>query len=699
MILEMTTLGGVLLVGYKNWRKQEKEYNKNILLKQKTESVTKAQTLSKDKNQSLCSRLSGVPSQNRTLAQSKPSITPNQKLARHAVALSIATVAGLLPAPAMYLGVPFILYAMKDMLVISAKSLRQGKVEVETILCFGIIGSIVHKRLFFASLLGLLFRGSDYLTNKVIRESHQNLVGTFDQVPKTVWLLADGAEISVPLNKVRCGDILVINAGETIPVDGFIVQGMAGIDQHRLTGESVPIEKGEGEKVFAMTLVLSGKIHIRVDKAGVETSAMKIAEILENTTDYKSLTTLRAEKFSRQMVHPAIMTAAAAWPLLGSEAAIAILFIHPNKRLSVTAPISLLKYLKRAADQGILIKDGRSLELLGQVDTVVFDKTGTLTEEQPSIGVIHTLADYIADEVLRYAAIAEFKQTHPLAKAILHEAEQRNLGLATPDQTEYRLGYGVKVTLDQRVILVGSYRFMESEGIMISDRVQGIQQEAKSKGYGLVMVAIDNVLAGIIELLPSLRAETHYVIQQLNHNKNIKNIYIISGDAEAPTRQLANELGVNYFAETLPHEKSALIETLQQQGKFVCYVGDGINDAIAMKQAQISVSLSGASQVATDTAQVVLLDRGISHLPQLFEMAGGINHHMNNQIAVTLGVSILGVSGIFLGGWGIASIMVLNMASLLATLGYALVDKPTFVPADEALIHAAHKPLALPKKS
>ena len=179
----------------------------------------------------------------------------------------------------------------------------------------------------------------------------------------------------------------------------------------------------------------------------------------------------------------------------------------------------------------------------------------------------------------------------------------------------------------------------------------------------------------------------------------LKNIYIISGDAEAPTRQLANELGVNYFAETLPHEKSALIETLQQQGKFVCYVGDGINDAIAMKQAQISVSLSGASQVATDTAQVVLLDRGISHLPQLFEMAGGINHHMNNQIAVTLGVSILGVSGIFLGGWGIASIMVLNMASLLATLGYALVDKPTFVPADEALIHAAHKPLALPKKS
>ena len=693
MILEMAALNSVLLIGYKNWRKQAVEYDKNILLKQKQESVEKKQIIHTAKKMSLCSRLSGVSGKNRALVKPMQTITPNQKLARHAVALSIATIAGLLPAPVMYVGVPFILYAMKDMLVISTKSLRQGKVEVETIVVFGILGAIAHERLFFAGLLGLLFKGADYLTNKVIRESHQNLVGTFEQVPKTVWLLTDSAEIAVPLEKIRRGDILVVNAGETIPVDGFIVQGMAGIDQHRLTGESIPIEKGSGEKVFAMTLVLSGKIHIKVDKAGAETSAMKIAEILENTMDYKSLTTLRAEKFSRQMVNPAVITAAAAWPLLGSGAAIAVLFIHPNKRLSVTAPISLLKYLKRAADQGILIKDGRSLELLGQVDTVVFDKTGTLTEEQPSIGVIHTLTDYDASDVLRYAATAEFKQTHPLAKAILYEAEQRGLGLLMPDQTEYRLGYGVKVTLDQSTILVGSYRFMESEDITIPDTVFSIQQAAKNKGYGLVMVAIDHVLVGVIELLPSLRIETHYVIQQLKANKNIKDIYIISGDAEAPTCQLASELGVSYFAETLPHEKSALIEKLQQQGKFVCYVGDGINDAIAMKQAQISVSLSGASQVATDTAQVVLLDRGISHLPQLFEIATGINHHMNNQIATTLGVSILGVSGIFLGGWGIASIMVLNMASLLATLGYALVDKPTFLPADETLIHDAQKNL------
>lgn len=176
-------------------------------------------------------------------------------------------------------------------------------------------------------------------------------------------------EISIPLSQVKIGDILVVNVGEVILADGHIVRGMAGIDQHRLTGESVPVEKGEGEDVFAMTIVLSGKIQVRVDKAGAETTAMKITEILNHTAEYKSLTNLHAETFSRHLVHPALITAA-----------VAVLFIHPKTRLSVSALMSLLKHRHQASEQGILIKDGRSLELLNQVDTLVFDKTGTLTD-------------------------------------------------------------------------------------------------------------------------------------------------------------------------------------------------------------------------------------------------------------------------------------------------------------------------------
>ncbi|SJM92159.1 heavy metal translocating P-type ATPase [Crenothrix polyspora] len=675
MILELTTLSSVFWVGYKNWQKQDQEHNKSILTKQKI----KLENNGRDKKNIIPfekRKLISVLTNETSVLTNEISVVSKKELFSRSAALTLSGIGTVLHSPITYLAVPFLLYSIKGLLVTAAKLLRNGKIDIETILSVGILSSILHKKIFLASMLGLFFRMSDILTAKVIQESQQNLVGAFEQIPENVWLLEQNSEVSVPLSKVRCGDILVVNAGEVIPVDGHIVHGMAGIDQHKFTGESLPIEKGEGENVFAMTFVLSGKIHIKVEKAGTETSAMKISEILENTTEYKSLTTLRAEKFSRQMVYPAVLTAAAAWPLLGSNAATAVLFIHPNKRLLFTAPISLLKYLKYAANQGILIKDGRSLELLSQVDTLVFDKTGTLTEDQPLIGTIHPLSTYSQNEILRCAAIAEFKQSHPLAKAILDEAEKRGLSLDVPDQTEYKLGYGVKIQTNGKNISVGSPRFMEAEKILMPDRVNEIKADLKNKGHGLVMVSIDNVAVGVIELLPSVRLESHAIIKKLKSLKQIKKIYIISGDAKAPTQRLAHELGIDYFAETLPHEKSALIEQLQQEGNFVCYIGDGINDTIAMKQAQVSISLSGASRVATDTAQIILLDQGISHLPRVFELANGMNRHMSNQINTTMGVSIMGISGVFLLGWGISTIMLLNIVSLLGTLGYSLIDKP-----------------------
>ncbi|OAD20593.1 cation-transporting ATPase, partial [Candidatus Thiomargarita nelsonii] len=180
-----------------------------------------------------------------------------------------------------------------------------------------LIGVVIRQHFFMASILGLIFRIADILNSRVLHESHLQLVNIFEQAPKTVWLLKEDTEISIPLSQVTAGDILVVNAGEVIPADGHIIWGMAGIDQHRLTGESVPVEKGEGEEVFAMTLVLSGKIQVRVAKAGADTTAMKIAGILNQTADYKSLANLRAEKFSHNLVHPALITAAIAWPMLG----------------------------------------------------------------------------------------------------------------------------------------------------------------------------------------------------------------------------------------------------------------------------------------------------------------------------------------------------------------------------------------------
>jgi Cu2+-exporting ATPase len=422
--------------------------------------------------------------------------------------------------------------------------------------------------------------------------------------------------------------------------------------------------------------VVSGKIYIRVAKTSGESSATKIADILNHTTEYKSFTVLRAERFSRQLVKPTFITSAIALPILGFNSAVGVILCHPKERLKIAAPISLLRYLKRGIDEGILIKDGRSLELFNQVDTIVFDKTGTLTEAQPSIGEIYSYTGLSADEILRYAAIAEHRQTHPLAKAILQEARARELSLDQPTHSEYLLGYGVKIIIENCVVLVGSRRFMESENISMKDSAAQLESHCAEQGRGVVMVALDGRLIGAIALVPTIRAEAKEVMAKLKQLKQIKKTYIISGDAEAPTQQLAHELGIDgYFAQTLPQRKAELIKELQQQGAFVCFIGDGINDAIAMKQAQVSVSLNGASQLATDTAQILFMDQGIRHLPRLFELAKGYHSHMNNQLTIVLGCSILGISSVFLGGWGMGNMMVLNMLSILGTLGYSAMDR------------------------
>ncbi len=333
---------------------------------------------------------------------------------------------------------------------------------------------------------------------------------------------------------------------------------------------------------------------------------------------------------SRQLVNPVLIASCVALPILGFNGALAIINAHPKNRMMGIAPISILNYFKLASRQGILIKDGRSLELLNQVDTIVFDKTGTLTEDQPHIGDIHCYSDYTENDILVYASAAEYKQKHSLAKAILEEVEKRQLSIPSIKDSEYKLGYGLIVNVAGQIIHVGSERFMEVENILIPSALKEQQKHSQEEGYTLVVVAVDKCIVGAIELLPTVRPEAIAVINRLKQRQNIKATYIISGDHEIPTKKLAKALGIDhYFAETLPEEKANIIEQLQHEGHFICYIGDGINDSIAMKKSHVSVSLRGASTIATDTAQIVLMDNGINHLDLLFDLAFDFNTRLS----------------------------------------------------------------------
>ncbi|NJO18535.1 MAG: heavy metal translocating P-type ATPase [Thioploca sp.] len=520
--------------------------------------------------------------------------------------VAIGTLGAIFLSPftpiAMVLAIIGILYLNLPIFRLARINVQAGYIinfyTVESIL---LVGLTLTRQLIYTVIMSILLILKYKLIAHTEDKSKKQLTNVFAGHPPKVWLLKDGIEIQLDFESIQVGDTVIVNAGEIIPVDGVIQNGSASIDQHLLTGESQPVDKEVGDKVFAATLLLSGRIAINVQTAGNDTVAAQIGKILNKTQHYKDSLIARGQKIANQLAPVTLGIGTVTWATLGTIPALSVLWSGLGINMMALGPLSVLTYLQILSRHGILIKDGRILESLRQVNTIVFDKTGTLTLEQPTVGYIHVFGDYDENTVLRYAAAAEYRQPHPIAKAILAKAAEAELDIPEPDVANYEVGYGIKVKLDAHTVHVGSARFMQCESIDLPDRITFIRQQAEQQGYSLIYVSIDRYLAGILEIHPNIRPEAIDIIHKLKQRGF--SLCIISGDHEQPTRNLANQLGIDrYFAETLPENKAHLVKHLREEGQFVCFIGDGINDAIALKSAQISISLKGASTAATDTA-------------------------------------------------------------------------------------------------
>ena len=489
------------------------------------------------------------------------------------------------------------------------------------------------------------------------------------KLPDKIWVLKDGIEIEVPLDQVMVGDIVVVRAGEIIPVDGTISEGFAMIDQHALTGESQAEEKESGDQVFSSTLIISGQIHVQVTQAGSDTNISKITEILNNTSAYTSSIQLKGEKWANMIAKPVFALTILAIPTRGLATATIVSHSTFGNRLRIVSPIGTLNYLHAAFNKGILIKDGRVIEELGRVDTVLFDKTGTLTHDQLEVGKIISSHDrYSSEDVLSYAATAEQKLTHPLAQAILEKAKESGLVLPSIEDSSFTMGYGISVTIDNQLIRVGSARFMELENIVIPPLIQSAIEQAHLEGNSLVLVAINTDIAGAIQLVSTLRPEVKDVLNGLRQ-RGIKHISIVSGDHKIPTQKLAESLGIDsYFYEVLPQQKAEIVRQLQQEGKRVCFVGDGINDAIAMNTANVSVSLSGATSIATDTAQAILMDGSLTHLCDLFDTAHKLKNNLWRSLVLITVPTVISLGGALFMGLSLGGSFVIVYSSFVLAL-------------------------------
>jgi Cu2+-exporting ATPase len=586
--------------------------------------------------------------------------------------LGFAIIGAVFYPPVAILSVPFIIFQLIEHWRDAYRMLKHGKLGVALLTSFTMLTCLVMGYTIPGNLIGFVFVGSRKLLLRIRGQSQKEFIDVFKQQSSTVWRLVGGTEIETPFEALEKGDLVIVHTGEMIPVDGKVAGGMASVDQRILTGEAQPVEKEVGDPVFASTVVLAGTIQIEVEKAGEETIVAQIGAILNKTINVKSDMQLRSEELADRTVIPFLIAGGLTLPILGPLAAVSVINSHIGFRMSAVAPIGIMTFLRILSQKGILVKDGHVLDRLPLVDTVVFDKTGTLTLDQPHVVAIHCCGSYSEEEILAYAATAEGKQRHPIALAIVAAAHARHIALLPIDGAQYEMGYGLKAVMAQRSVYVGSNRFMEKEGIAVPASIQAIQTTCHQQGHSLVMVAINDELVGAVELQPTVRPEAREIVQELR-KRGIKATYIISGDHETPTRKLAGELGIDhYFAETLPQNKAELIEQLQNEGKNVCFIGDGINDSIALTKANVSVSLRGASTVAQDAAQIILLSGSLSELGQMFDIAKAYEGNMQRNFWAVIGPCILCVGGVYFANFGLITTIVLKQVGLFTGIASAL---------------------------
>ncbi len=576
--------------------------------------------------------------------------------------------APLLPVAALvyaYTSVP----TLKEAQRVFVEEKRIGVDALDAVVMVGCLGTM---SIFPGAVCCWCLSFGRFLVRQSRHRSQSLILNAFGKQPRFAWLCRDDQEVEVSTDRLQKGDLIAIHTGEVVPVDGHIVEGMAMIDQHALTGESTPAEKGPGEKVFAATLLLAGEIRVAVECSGSETASARIGQILRDTAGYTMRSQHKGERLADKAVIPTLGVGALGMATMGPIGAVAVLNSDLGTGIRMAAPLAMLSSLSLCASKGILVKDGRALELMNQVDTVLFDKTGTLTREQPEVGRVVAACGWEAERILAFAAAAERKFHHPIALAIQSKADELGLRPLATDDTHYKVGYGISVRINGYTVRVGSPRFMESARIEPCSEVRRALDEANCDGNTTVLVAVDDRIAGAIELKAAVRPEVSQVISELR-SAGIKQIAIVSGDHDAPTRRLAESLGMDrYFAQVLPADKADYVARLQKEGRKVCFVGDGINDSIALKKADVSISLRGASSLATDAAQVVFLEGGLARICELRKIARDLDRNVNRSWSMIVAPNVANMIGVFTMGTGIMTSVVTNNVSALAALANGL---------------------------
>ena len=611
--------------------------------------------------------------------------------------LGLALLAGPLSLPPLAVAA-FILVAAQLSFRRAWQGLREErKINVDFLDGLAVVLHSLDGFLIGPAMMITMIEGGEAVRDATQRIAHSANTDLLASLQTDVRLLKDGEERIVPSTSLEAGDRIQLFAGDQIPVDGVIESGESSLDVVKLTGESVPREAGPGDEVLAGFILLEGALIIQTSAVGEATRIGQITSMIESAPVFDTRVGNYAGKIANRFVLPTLALAGLSLILSAGNIAQAasLLMFDLGTGLRVSVPTAIMAALTKAGSQGLLIRSGRALEQLADVDVVVFDKTGTLTQGHPSVVEVELLRDGDRQGLIRLAASAEQGLNHPVAEAVINHAVELGLDTLPCERWDYRIGRGVSAQIDGHQVLVGNARLLREEGL----EPAASSAEPRLATATPVYLAVDGKLEAVIYAADAIRPDSRQLIQEL-HRRGIQ-AHMLTGDVAAVAHAVAAQLGLapeEVHAEALPDQKAELVKQLAQQGHKVAFVGDGINDSAALAYADVSISFASGSDLARETADIVLTNDKVSGLLVAQDLSRRTFELVKQNIGI-VGVPNLSalVVGTFLPISPILAVMLNNGSSLVAAanamrvLGFRAKELPAA--SDVAATPAAEQPI------
>ena len=573
----------------------------------------------------------------------------------------------LMLAAAVVAGAPIVKKAVDALLI--------RHIGIDLLVSVAGIGAIIIGNYWEAAAVTFLFAIGHALESATLNKTRSALAELVAVAPDVAVVMRDGEQVEVPAGQVREGEIVLVKNGAKVPVDGQVVAGSGALDEASITGESIPVEKSEGDQVFAGTVSRGGFLHVLATGIGADTTLARIIHRVEEAQDAKARTQSFIDRFSAWYT-PGIMVLALVAGLISGDVVLALtlLVIGCPGALVISIPVAIVAGIGRAARNGILIKGGEYLETSAKIDVVAVDKTGTLTEGRPELTDVLVLApDRSRADVLALAAGGEAGSEHPLARPILEAASAEGVAYDTPESVRPIAGKGLTAQVDGHRVLIGNQALLDEFGIADDGGAARAADDFARDGKTPMIIAVDDEVAGVIAVADTIRADAAEMIARL-HGSGVEKVIMLTGDVPLVAEAVGAATGVDEVrAGLLPEDKLHAVTELQRAGHTVAMVGDGVNDAPALATADIGVAMGAAgSAVAVETADIALMGDDLLKLPEAVGLAKRTVSVMRQNIAVAMITVAALLAGVFAGGVTMSIGMLVHEASVLVVIVNAM---------------------------